>query len=170
MRISNKTHYRTRDLARFFRAGLHAMGASLKKRIEVRYSRRNCHWGCATVGEEFQGTYIMMTLPRDQAKLDLKEFALTFEHEVAHNLGLNHGDMNPDTRFCRGRLPRWAAGCVISVKPPAPKVDVVARRQEHARRMLDAWERRLRRTQKVVARWRRKVSYYNRRAAAKEAR
>ena len=169
MRIHNNTAYRTADLRKFFLAGIRSMGAESNKEIHVHYSRGSVHRGRATYGQPgVQGSWIAMWLPRDPAKLQLSTFARVFEHEVSHNLGVRHQDMSDNVRYCRGALPKWAEGLELTFQAPKPKpkVDLVEKREAHARKMEAKWLKKLVAAQRVHRKWKLKVRYYERRQAA----
>lgn len=167
MRIQNNTKYSTADLRKFFNAGLTHMGADRDKWISVFYSKSRHVHGRACIGGSFgAGTWIEMWLPRGPHPLDLTSVARVFEHEVAHSLGVRHEDMDVDVRVCRQSV-MWHEGLTIGVvEATKTKVDHVARREAHARRMLERWERKLKLAKTRFSKWSTKVRYYERRAAA----
>lgn len=162
MKIVNKTHWDTRSLAAFFRKGLLSNGAWTNRTIEVVYGRR--HSGIATVG----GHWMRLRIPKKY--VDTTILALVFEHELAHNLGVSHAEMDGDTRYCRvneaGAPPAWSLGMSIAAKAAPPPVDHVAAREEKARKMLAAWERKLSLAKTKRGVWAKKVAYYDRKKAA----
>lgn len=170
MKVENKTAYRTEDLRRFFGACVRHMGASPQTRIKVVYRRESqklCS-GWATLG----GTRIHLRLPRP-GNLSLIDLAYVLEHEVSHNLGVEHKDMDRECYNCHpsstDQLPTWAAGLAIAVNEPKPKPtmdDRIARRAEKARRMLERWERKLKLSKTMRRKWATKVSYYEKKAAS----
>jgi hypothetical protein len=100
----------------------------------------------------------------------VRRFARVFEHEVLHNKGVRHREMTPSQRNCDEPLPKWAEGLVIRLKEPKAKrsaADKVAEREQHAREMLAAYERKQKRVATLLKKWKAKVRYYERRAAAK---
>lgn len=91
----------------------------------------------------------------------LLDLARVLEHEIDHNLGLNHGDMLPVSSL----RPKWHEGLVIRRQGEAQKptrVQKSERREAHARAMLAKHEDALRREQRLVKRWTQKVRYYDR--------
>ncbi len=172
MKVVNKTGYDTGALRKFFRAGLKDIGAELDKKITVVYSHGTRHggWAYYPCGDQLQGRTIRLTIPKDPANLDLKELALTFEHEAYHTLGLRHADMDEETKLCKGPKPAWAEGLEIpfhalEVAPlsgPVPKEERIARREAHARKLAERWARRLKTAQKQLKKWEAKVRYYER--------
>lgn len=172
--LTNETRYSSRDLRSFFLAGMHAMGVKTSKRVRVSYSHKSMQWGCASIGTIYkpgalksgytrvEGSFVHMTLPPPD-RLDLRDFARTFEHELLHNLGVNHGDMTEAQRYCRGDLPAWAQGRELREATPKPTVPAVVLREARARAHLEKHETALAREQKLVRKWRAKVAYYDRR-------
>src|SRR5688572_23259554 len=136
MKITNKTHYDTRDLRKLFARGLKEKRASKDKVITVIYSRSGQHTGCAHLGkrvvfgtkiaETAQGDRIRvpaictveartirMHLPRDPSYVDVKKVAQVFLHEVEHTQGFEHNDMAE----CFNYPVLWADGLQIRVRP-----------------------------------------------------
>lgn len=178
MKLVNKTHYRSDDLRKFFRAGLIALGAETTKNITVTYSKRSSDriWGRASYGgPDRQGRNMTMCLGKDASSWSLIRFAWVFEHEVYHTLGLRHSDMNEDTHWCRGDvLPTWAEGLQIRLrpsvtKPKQPREEKLARlieqRQQKAWERLQEIESKLRRYLKLKKKWAAKLKRYEKRAA-----
>lgn len=171
LRIKNETDYLTIDLRRFFMAGLAAKGASTDKFIRVIYGRGAAHHGYAHLGvqvgrQHIEANWIQISLPRDAAKLDLLKLAQVFEHEVDHNLGLQHGEMQDWWTLA----PVWQEELVIRVSarvlvPPPPRLSVRAYREARARAMLAKWEKKQERVAKLIKKWKAKVRYYERTAA-----
>jgi len=165
--IKNETRYSTRDLRRFFTAGLRHLGAQEGRTITVVYHRRGWQWA-GTHASYWPGTHIKMTLPKIPAQLSLLDMARIFEHEVGHTLGLRHREMPSWSTL----TPTWHEGLTIRYKAPAPRVvvPVAERREVRARAHLVRLEKQLVRTQRLLRKWRGKVRYYDnrneRRAAA----
>ena len=86
-----------------------------------------------------EGKSIVLMLPHPR-RLTLRRLARLFEHEVKHNLGLSHEQMNEDEYWSRGQLPQWARGCIIQWHPPGkrPVVPFVRLRSPRAEQGLDA--------------------------------
>lgn len=100
----------------------------------------------------------------------MRRFARVFEHEVLHSKGVGHREMTPSQMNCDQPLPEWAEGLVVRLKEPKAKpsaADKVAEREGHAREMLAEYERKQKRVAALLRKWRAKVRYYERRAAAK---
>lgn len=170
MRIVNKTRYRTDDLRRWLNAAHKAMAAPTHKTVEVKYSHRGMAWGCAS----FSGGWMMLTLPGDPDKVGgVGRLAQLLEHEIAHNLGLRHGEMHPSTRRGAAREPgSWEEGMELprlreEPSKPSPE-DRVAQREAKARKMLERWERKVKLAKTRLAKWAAKVRYYERRAAERK--
>jgi hypothetical protein len=143
MRITNKTVYRTADLRSFFSAGLRAMHASNDKDITVVHARGGPS-GHASIGmierhgpgyRRYEGSLIRMRLP-PPATLDIATVARVFEHEVLHNLGVEHADMTSDQRHGRGGLPDWAKGRVLAVAERAAREPTLAMRIARAEKRV----------------------------------
>jgi hypothetical protein len=160
MKIINHTTYPTRELRKFLLAGHKAHGADTNKVITIKWSRHGMHWGCAS----YSGSSMMLTIPK--GKLSMTEFALLFEHELAHNLGLRHGEMDEAVRYCQGKIPAWAVGFDLKERAEPERVDPVVARETHARKMLERWEKKLERAKRQRSKWAVKVRYYDRKSAA----
>jgi hypothetical protein len=196
MKLVNLTKWNTKDLRLFFAAGLKAKGARPDKVIRVVYGKFDAHGGHASLGV---GGYmgearrITMTLPgpkqvekcqqEGKAPLDFLKLAQVFEHEVDHNFGLNHRDMQDWWTL----KPTWQVGLEIRWMrvEPAPLSDeeraqrkavgrtkaieaqrkLAAKREQRAREALDRAETRLKWAKTLAKKWRQKVSYYDRKAA-----
>ncbi len=180
--IINETKYSSRNLRTFFLAGMKAMGIKESKRIRVAYSHASKHWGQAQLGKfapkatggvrRYEGYRVLMTLPGDPTKLDLREFSRVFEHELLHNLGVEHKDMTPVQLYCTGPLPAWAEGLSIAMTTPRAKPsmeDRITARETKAVAMLDIHARKLARQEKLVTKWKRKVTYYAKQRETKMA-
>lgn len=184
MKLQNQTAWSTADLRRFFLAGLNALGARTDKTIRVVYGRGWALHGRATIGWLEEARWIKMTLPGPRVTeaclklgkppIDYKRLAQVFEHEVGHNLGLQHRDMQKWWTL----QPTWHDGLTIAwegVKATPLTDDERSRRREtakerreaHARAMLKKAETRLTRAKTIAARWRDRVTRYEKLAAAR---
>jgi len=174
MRIKNETNYQTNDLLKFISAGIRAMGCEKNKIVRVASSHQRKHWGCAPYGYKTpsggwsEGSRLMFSLPSPK-DLNLAEFARVVEHEIAHNMGLRHGEMDDNTRYCNGPMPEWAKGLQIRVKEKNRKAKrpIVEVNEERARAALEKWENRLKQAQRFARKWRKRVRYYDRKKAAR---
>jgi hypothetical protein len=109
MRLRNYTGYDTRDLERFFRKGLKALGARLDKTVIVVSSPTRSR-GCAMVGtEDKEGTAIVIAVA-PPSRFTLRRLARLWEHEVLHTLGFEHEMMTEEEMYSLGELPSWARG------------------------------------------------------------
>ncbi len=116
LRIINKSIYSNKDLRKFFIAGLNKVGAGHDRVILVHNSRSICH-GLA----DCPGKGIELWLPRPD-RLDIRELAYVFEHEVLHNLGVEHKDMSTVLSSCGTKdddvlaIPNWAKNLTIRIQ------------------------------------------------------
>lgn len=182
LRIKNETRYSTRDLRRFFTAGLRALGASEEKWIKVRYSRGSVA-GLAEIGRDDRQGYRIWMLPDRPVAIvtgsdgrvvrtpiaqmgasRLAAFASTFEHEIAHTLGISHREMSHAPAGGE-----WWVGLTIRVMPEPIKIPAVERREARARTHVEKLEQQLARTQRLLKKWRARVRYYNKRSERKAA-
>lgn len=163
MKLINKTSYRTDDIRALVVAAHQAMGADMMKTVEVNQGRSR-HHGRAS----YTGGWMMISLP-PPGKGDIKIVAQVLEHEIAHNLGIRHEDMDEDVRSCRQEVPWLRPELLLRAKEEKPALtlsDRVRQREEKARRMLDRWDRKVKLAKTIRAKWAAKVSYYERKAAA----
>jgi hypothetical protein len=174
MKVTNTTCYDTRAIKKFLHASFVSLGVQPQHRkrkiIEVVPSRNGTHWGCATLGGDRAARYMKLSLPGPKA-LHLASFYRTIRHEHAHNLGIQHGEMASDLRWCSGPVPEWVASFVMPVRAQAlsaPKPSATERAESKlaaARRRRDRAEHRAKLAAKAVQRWTVKVRYYERRLA-----
>jgi len=182
MKVENKTRWDTRDLRKFFLAGLKALGASKDKTIIVKYNRST-----RARGEEYvsghayypswynrEGDEIQLNIPREE--FDLFSLAQVFEHEIGHTLGVRHKDMLPVDEL----TPTWHEGLILRKKESKSQLSKEEKRAETARKReqhvrekvreyeekLDGLEKTRKRWKKRLAEWKKKAAYYERKAAS----
>ncbi len=177
LRLKNASRWRTDDLRRFLLAAIHAHGDPTRGYlVRVSNARRPHTRGLAFIGYPEFDLWIpnLVRGPDDRTMPEdvLREAARVTVHEIAHTLGLRHGEMDRSLRACRptgDEDTSWANGLLLRMKEvkAAPKpADRVAQREERSRDALARWERRLALAKTKVRTYRRKVAYYERRAAA----
>lgn len=165
--IDNKTNWSTKDLRRFFLAGMKAKGIDTRREIRVRYGN---HGGWAVIGGDHVNCYgitVQITLPGPSAvaekgdgAIDYLKLAQVLEHELDHTLGLNHKDMLDWWTL----TPTWHKGLTIEWKEPQKKAALLSapeKREAHARAMLKKAETRLKRAKTIRDKWSKKVRYYD---------
>lgn len=166
MKIINRTKYRTADLRVWLVAAHKAMEAPHEqKTVEIVYGHAGGHWGRGA----YSGYSMKLTLPGDPSKIRYEYLAHVTEHEIGHNLGLKHGDMDEDLMWGRGRVPSWEVGLQLRLRAEEaaiPMTDRVASRAAHAQKMLDRWDRKIRLAKTIRSKWAAKVRYYDRKNAA----
>ncbi len=117
MKLINKTVYDSDQLRELFKLCLEAFHGDPKKTVRVAYSRRGGGiGGHAPLGragmhsargnrdyyarQGHERGYLMIALPGPSFPLpNLHELAHVFEHELAHNRGLQHSDMAPRVMY-----------------------------------------------------------------------
>jgi hypothetical protein len=167
VKIVNETDYRTEDLRRFIIIAHEATATEMPewKVVRVVWSKHNVHWGCAY----YDNSGMTLTIPK--GKLSMAELARVTEHELAHNRGIKHGDMDAELmhrRMADGSpfqwtLPGWAEGIELRLvdRKTAPTMqERVDLRAAHAAKMALLWERKLATAKKRVKKWQTKVRYY----------
>lgn len=187
LKLTNKTHYDSLDLRRLISAGLRALGDERRYFVSVVYGGR----GSSTSGYAYynSGT-IRLRVPRGYTVNDerkprsvvyealplatVRDLAHTLAHEIAHTNGVRHSEMDAGLKRCHhggtdDAPTPWADGLEIRAKAekPKPEVDLVSERARHAGEMLVRWERRVKAATTKMKSWRRKVAYYEKKAAAK---
>lgn len=166
MKIVNKTKYRTADLRAWLVAAHKAMEAPHEqKTVEIVYGHAGGHWGRGA----YSGYYMKLTLPGDPSKIRYEYLAHVTEHEIGHNLGLKHGDMDEDLMRGLGRAPSWEVGLQLRLRESKGAMTVderVAKRADHARKMLDRWDRKIKLAKTMRSKWASKVRYYDKKNAA----
>lgn len=168
MRIINETNYDTRYLrVLFLQCEKRSFEVYLKhsepkyRRITVVYGRYR-NGGLASIN----GTWIKMKLSRTLPP-NARMVAAIYLHELGHNLGLRHQQMVPLANL--EKYVTWIPdGEIVPVKPAKekPAVDHNAIKLAQAEQKLKEWNRRLKRAQTAIAKYRRKVNYYQKKAAA----
>ena len=187
LKMHNKTEWSGRELRKLFLAALKAEGAGNAKRcynIHVEYRTSPCYTLGVTGMARLDGSTIWMYLPTPARLAShlypssaepcyetkdkfVKQVAKVFVHELGHNLGLKHKEMVRVSSIDVS----WSAGMVLTHKRPAPKVkkDLQVVRSENAKRHLAEHEKKLKREQGLVRKWRKKVRYYEKALNKKRA-
>ena len=165
MEVINKTNYNTRDLRKLFLAGLKREGMDpLYYKIVVKYKRG----GVFGYGS-YDRKWIQINLPKEPHDGLVKQVARTFVHEICHNRGLEHKEMDYEAIGAS-----WSDGYVLRLKEEKPKKkkDLQMERFEHAKKMFDKHESKFQRQKKIVNKWKQKVKYYtkaiDKKAASRE--
>lgn len=174
VRIDNQTTIPTRVLRRFFVAGIRAAGLNPDGYyVKVVWAKRR-HSGCAY----YDSRWVTMRAPSKVERFDVASFARVFDHELAHNRGVRHDEMDPATLWCSGPCPEWAADFKADdffppAKPKAPRAErlaaLVDARAERAEAAAVRWERKARAAAKLAKKWRAKVRYYTKARELKAA-
>lgn len=179
LRLTNATHFDTRDLRALVGAGLRALGDDRTYHVTVTYTRG----GAAgfTSGYAYYGTgRIRLSVPKRDEGAVLAELpepvridlARTLAHEIAHTNGVRHREMHGELkRCCRGgsddvAVP-WADGLPVRAKAPKPKADPLVAREAKALAMLERWTRKARLAATKVRKYRKELERVQRRAAAR---
>ncbi len=123
MKLINKTTYDSDQLRELFKLCLESLHGDPGKTVRVAYSRRGGDiGGHAPLGragmhsargnrdyyarQGHERKYLMIALPGPSyPPADTRHVAQVFEHELAHNRGLQHGDMKEDLRYSRQTVP-----------------------------------------------------------------
>lgn len=176
MKITNRTAYDTKAL-RWLIEEVHRRTAQARGRLKtwpylhvtVAGNRAGHYTGHAS----YSGYAMVLRIP--QANADPVRTVWLIRHELLHNYGQRHRNYRPidrdffhdgDTRFT------WAAdrfGTTLPLKPVRPKPNLKGEREQRARELLSQWERKLAIAHRRVKKYRAKVHYYERLAAAVKA-
>ena len=174
--VHNDTNWNGRDLRRLLVAGLRSQGVIGQKapwyrggRIDVTYRRASYVGGYGYYNSARLALKIPHAWKGERLTGDrLTRVAQVLIHEVQHTLGFRHKDMAPWHRY----PVKWARGIEVKWNEPRPKPAVsaamraqetVAKRAEHAEKMLKRAETRLKRAKTLRDKWAKKVRYYNKR-------
>jgi len=177
MKITNKTKYRTDDLKKFIywvaRKEGHESSYTKRLRVEAVPSRR-WHTGCAYLGSH----YIKIRLPGPDI-LTKPKLASVIAHEMMHNHQKHSNFQRVTTeRRMRGSSrygyynneQHWAEANELElrlVEPKAKKVkgphDRALEGQAKAAKKVQEYERKIKRQQNLLKKWRKKLKYYDKR-------
>jgi hypothetical protein len=180
LRITNHTRWSTRSLRTLITAGMNHVGVTGPKHFSIEYRTRRtpgCSHGEAAVGRQtpwhdgavvvHEAINVQLYLPRVDESLSVVQLAQVIEHELMHTRGWKHRDMVP-----HWSLPvPWAEGYAVAWCPPPPKpthqqATAAVQREARARRHVARLEAQALRTARLLAKWRARVRYYDRKAAA----
>jgi len=180
--IDNKTWYRSDDIRKLVRKAIAEEG--LRGRdylVQVRYARGGDIGGYGW----YHQRKIKMCIPKHESQWHpvrgsnptpfeftparIKKFSQVVIHEFDHNRGLKHADMVSWS----GIEVSWSDGLTIRRKEEVKRTsaDRVAAREAAARKKVEEYEKKIKRNQNLLKKWKGKVAYYdrkNRAAAQKE--
>lgn len=172
MVIHNNTHWRTGDLRRILtRCAAMEFDATHRPRtldVTINYVKSPTYSYCSGLAWLNSGTSILR-VPKRGVAFNSRSFAMVACHEFAHNRGMEHRQMPTYYNSSNHARYDWAKAFVVraqavKVKPTGPAlVDV---KVEHARKMIARAETRAKRAATILKKWRRKLTYYERKAAA----
>jgi uncharacterized CHY-type Zn-finger protein len=179
VKFTNNSKWDGRDLLRLSKAVLKWSGQKLPQKLIVKVTRWGQYAGLAIIPRhpelQFVYRWVEMKVPNPHKQgyagsngktvyqdvpFDVGRYAQILIHEVGHNEGLRHNEMCSSTTIT---IPdhilnmRVREKCVKE-KPPR---DIVAERRIHAQKMLRTYEGKLKRTETLVKKWRKKVRYYS---------
>ena len=180
IKVDNKTWFRSDDIRNLVRRAIAAEGQSGRDyTVEVRYARGGDIGGYGW----YHQRKIKMCIPKHESQWHpirgskptpygftpsrIKTFAQVVIHELGHNQGLRHAEMASWT----GIEVSWSEGMTIRRAEEKKKVDKVAQREATARAKVEEYEKKIKRHQHLLKKWKGKVAYYdrkNRAAAQKE--
>lgn len=139
-----------------------------------------------------EGFSVRLSVPRKESHLPRRkameggepeqtwraQVARVLEHELLHTLGVDHKDMTRAQMYSDGDEPDWSRGLALRAKEAKPKAtlaeradrmrsaacDAANKREAHARKMLALHEAKWKREERLVAKWSKRVAYYDRKA------
>ena len=185
MKVINETRYETTSLrALALRVAREELDAAKAKLVTVTY--RETVRGISTddaMGRCFiGGNRITVFLPANPAKVDIEVTAHVLAHEYGHARGLDHAAMRNNPRYSWGcdynsEVRAWRQvvrdrGCCEGLEiVPRPR-KLKARptdeaKMAHALELVAAWDRKRRRAETAIRKWKTKARYYERKIAAK---
>lgn len=156
MQIKNTTDFETKSVTKLVREICKASGLPLPSKLEFCWSR-TCAWhGLATLG----GSWIQIFVPRHVNEFVGKDCADLIVHELRHNTGLGHRDMDDNTDAID--LSKANTICVMKKpKKPIPTIDEIKRRRyEHVLEQIRRNETRAKRIDTQLKKLRRRKRYY----------
>lgn len=174
MKILNHTDWDTKQLQRIFKWCLKQEGLTGKLlTIEVVNQKQTRTFptefvsGYAYYGSgDFSRNYVRIRIPKGA----IHEFSVagTVLHELAHTRGVKHKEMGRD--FYHGKLDAESYGseALLQKKPAKPKQDIKAIRKAKAEAKVKEYEHKLKRTQTILKKWKKKVKYYQNRGNQNE--
>jgi len=165
MKITNKTDYSTRQLRKIFMACEKNEGTNPKNRnIEVIYGRSKGVRGYAW----YNSNSVVIKLPKmkkdNSNQANIHQLARVYIHEVGHNLNLRHKEMMkwwlmPVDFLEEGKVEFKSVA--LGPKKEIVKKSAVKTREEKAKKKLAEWEKKFNRAKTFVAKYKKKVKYYN---------
>lgn len=169
IRITNETHWSTRDLRRFIARCAKQEGIAVAD-VRIVYNRQVR--GVCTGHAWYNSTHSVIKVPSQE--IDPIDLAMVIAHEFAHNKNVRHRQMTGDPYY--RRTPRttevyaWANDLPLTkVEPKKRQRPAASDKLAHAQEMLSTWQSKLKRTTTMYKKWRRKVKYYDNRIAAMKA-
>lgn len=168
MKIENRTHWRTDHLRAFVVLVADLELDSEKRRgytVLFKYGRRGVVSGRAHIG----GSSCRIMLPK--LGVGKPGLAYVLAHEMAHSRGLNHKGMRGAARYTwkYGTLYDWALALPLDIKTASPKVSTEEKRASkmvNAEKMVGVWEKRVKRSNTWLKKWRRRLRAMELRQAA----
>jgi len=183
MKITNQTHYQTRDLRKVLTRALKAVGCKgTHLTVTFVYAQRHGYvTGNASLGRLFSGKILegrrmRLRLPFVEQTLRLEDLCWVAMHEAQHIIGIEHRDMTSAMRSTHKQpLPAWAEGLEVRIKEVRPRkprqqrlAEVVDLRAKRAQSNLDKWLKTEKHATVMRKKWAKKVKYYENRTAAKQ--
>lgn len=167
MKIKNSTHYKTKDLRKIFtyclkRSGMVGDNLIVDVLDRGRNTRRLAY---AYYGHgDFSRRNNLITVFMPPVVKNTVELVNTFLHELAHTRGIHHKEMyEPDVKDAElvDVLP-----IVIFPKEAEEKpiLSLVEKRHQKAIRMQNKYQKAVKDNQKLLAKWTKKVKYYEAKA------
>jgi hypothetical protein len=170
MKITNKTHWDSRDLKKIFSKAM-SLNDKLEGRyqrksqllVEVVYSKRT--W--ANVQSQFSGyayrngNYMRLRVPRKP--FDQRLLVRLFVHELYHCRGFSHDQMGEVYLNIKNlEIDNWVLEYSVRkiLKNKKPKRDLQITRYEHVLQMVKDKKSKLKRMQNQLAKWTAKKRYY----------
>lgn len=170
MKFSNRTHWRTDDLAAIVkRVAQDELEPAHRKRLTVyiSYNRGKDRHRYTSGWAAVPGNWIRLMVP--SGAVDAVDFACTAAHEMAHARGLHHREMRGSPRYyrqMRAAFYAWAAEFPIRRKQGKSRPSVEAKREQahtHALKMVKQWTTKTKRAQTTLKKWQRRARAIERR-------
>lgn len=169
MKIKNSTEYRTKELRKIFQYCLNRTGQVGENLIvDVMPKGRNkCRLGYAYYGKGDFGRRNLITVFMPRVIYNTVELVNVFLHELAHTRGIRHKEMlEPDVQAeeLYDVLPLAIFPKEVKEKPV---LSLVEKRHQKALKMQNKYEMLVKTHKKLLAKWTKKVKYYEGRSEQK---
>lgn len=164
MKIKNLTLYNTIELKRSALSVVKELGANPKNiLLVIAYRKRNGRiWGVASGKNDWRWCSITVYVTKPEYEMQgIREFKQIMNHEVHHILGVGHKDMSHECYINRNQYPDEQGIFTLKEEKDKQKVDLQLKRYNHAVKMFEVWNRKIRIANGRSNHWKKRVKYYD---------